>query len=59
MGDLTRGYAHGVVIVPNAHAPEVLWIAVDFAETEEGIKDAISQGENPVEALQCVSCDRM
>ncbi len=37
----------------------VLHIAQELADTEERVKDAISQGVDPIEAHQQVNYDRM
>jgi len=58
-GDLVMADVNGVVIVPQAYIAEALDIAQEVAATEERIKDAISQGANPVEAHQRVRYDQM
>lgn len=58
-GDLVMADDNGVVIVPERHLADVLALAQEYAETEERIKEAISQGINPVEAHERVRYDRM
>ena len=49
-GDFIMGDANGVLVIPAVHSADVLTLAQEFAATEERVKDAISQGVNPVEA---------
>jgi 4-hydroxy-4-methyl-2-oxoglutarate aldolase len=58
-GDLIMGDANGVLVIPAVHSADVLTLAQEFAATEERVKDAISQGVNPVEAHERVNYDRM
>ena len=58
-GDLIMADENGVVIVPAALASQVLEQAKKFAESEERIKAAISEGVDPVEAHRRVSYDQM
>lgn len=58
-GDLIMGDANGIVVVPQAQIDAALQIAQGFAATEERVKDAISQGVNPVEAHERVHYDHM
>jgi regulator of RNase E activity RraA len=58
-GDLVMGDANGVLVIPQAHIAEVLTLAQEFAATEERVKDAISQGADPIEAHQRVNYDQM
>ncbi len=58
-GDLIMGDINGVLVIPEAQAEMVLHIAQEFADTEERVKDAISQGVDPIEAHQQVNYDRM
>ncbi len=43
MGDI-----NGILVIPQAQAEMVLHIAQEFADTEERVKDAISQGVDPI-----------
>ncbi|ETW94889.1 MAG: hypothetical protein ETSY1_32925 [Candidatus Entotheonella factor] len=58
-GDLVMGDINGILVIPEAQAEMVLHIAQEFADTEERVKDAISQGVDPIEAHQQVNYDRM
>lgn len=58
-GDLVMGDMNGVLIVPQAHIEAALRLAQEFAATEERVKDAISQGINPIAAHERVNYDQM
>lgn len=58
-GDLIMGDINGILVIPEAQAEMVLHIAQEFADTEERVKDAISQGVDPIEAHKQVNYDRM
>ncbi len=58
-GDLIMGDLNGILVIPEAQAEMVLHIAQEFADTEERMKDAISQGVDPIEAHKQVNYDRM
>jgi 4-hydroxy-4-methyl-2-oxoglutarate aldolase len=57
--DLIMGDDNGIVVVPQAQSAAVLKLAQEFAALEERVKDAISQGVNPVEAHERVNYDRI
>ena len=58
-GDLIMADDNGVVIVPGTLVDQVLEQARGFAETEERIRIAISEGVDPIEAHRRVSYDQM
>ena len=58
-GDLVMADDNGVVIVPGALMARVLKLARGYAESEKRIKDAITEGMDPVEAHRRVSYDQM
>ena len=58
-GDLIMADDNGVVIVPGALVTQVLKLARGYAESEERIKSAITQGVDPVEAHRRVGYDQM
>ena len=49
-GDLLRGDADGVLIIPNAHEDEVLTVAEEIDAVEQRIRDAVKSGLTLVEA---------
>ena len=57
--ELMMGDMNSIVVVPQAHVEEALHIAQEFFDTEERVKDAISQGVNPIAAHERVRYDQM
>ena len=49
-GDLLRGDADGVVVIPKPHEDEVLSVAESIDEAEGRIRDAVNQGKRLDEA---------
>jgi regulator of RNase E activity RraA len=49
-GDLLRGDADGVLIIPRAHENEVLTVAEEIDAVEERIRDAVKRGLTLVDA---------
>jgi regulator of RNase E activity RraA len=49
-GDLLRGDADGVLIIPKAHEHEVLTVAEEIDAVEERIRDAVKSGLTLVDA---------
>ena len=49
-GDLLRGDADGVLIIPNAHEDEVLTVAEEIDAVEQRIRDAVKSGLTLVDA---------
>ena len=58
-GDLIVADVNGVTVVPESQTSEVLKIAQEFAEIEEGVKDSIASGVDPIKAHEQVNYDRM
>ena len=58
-GDLIVADDNGMVVVPWDRVHQALELALEFAETEERVKDAIARGMDPVEAHKQVNYDRM
>lgn len=44
-GDLMRGDADGVVVIPRAHEAEILSVAEKIAEAEEAIRKSVREGK--------------
>lgn len=58
-GDLIMADDNGVLVIPQERAAEVLEIAREYKAIEERIVEAIRNGEDPVEAHERVSYDKL
>jgi regulator of RNase E activity RraA len=58
-GDLIMADDNGVLVIPQARIAEVLEIAREYKTMEERIVEAIRNGDDPVEAHERVSYDKL
>jgi regulator of RNase E activity RraA len=58
-GDLLRGDADGVVVIPCEHEEAVLLAAISIAQAEERIRDAVRDGQRLDEARRALNYHRL
>jgi regulator of RNase E activity RraA len=58
-GDLMRGDADGVVVIPGAREDEVLSVAEAIEEAEQRIRDSVASGKSLKEAREQMRYHRL